>query len=65
MFVSILALVIIRLSRTMRSLKHLLEPVGELCERGVDLASFGELCERGVDLASSCSTSTPPCRPGG
>ena len=31
-------LVIIRLSRTMRSLKHLLELVGELRERGVGLA---------------------------
>jgi DNA invertase Pin-like site-specific DNA recombinase len=49
--VSILAFVIIRLSRTMRSLKHLLELVGELRERG-------------VGLASSCSTSTPPRRPG-
>ena len=38
MFVSIPALVIIRLSRTMRSLKHLLELVGELRERGVGLA---------------------------
>jgi DNA invertase Pin-like site-specific DNA recombinase len=36
--VSILAFVIIRLSRTMRSLKNLLELVGELRERGVGLA---------------------------